>query len=65
MIPLAILSTLILTGLLYVLSQHGFGNTLLSIGMWFYDAGVRFNQRTDERRVVVIRQWTQRLGRAE
>ncbi len=49
-------------GGLYVLNQHGWGNLLLWLGGRLFDAGTRFNQRTDARREVVMKQWRGRMG---
>jgi hypothetical protein len=65
MIPFTIVATLLLTAALFVVSQHGWGNTLLSLGMLLYDAGTRFNQRSERRRREVVRQWIERLEAAE
>lgn len=45
----------------FVLNQHGWGNVLLALGRKLFDAGTRFNQRTDARREVVMRQWRGRI----
>ena len=44
----------------FVISKHGWGNTLIALGGWLFDAGTGFNRRTDERRAVVMKQWRER-----
>jgi len=64
MIPLTFIATLVLTGLLYILFQHGWGNTLISLGTRIAASGMRFNARTEARRRVVVAEWMARLEEA-
>jgi hypothetical protein len=65
MIPLTVVLTLALAALVFVLSQHGWGNTLISIGTRIAHSGAKFNERTEARRKVVVREWARRLAEAE
>ena len=64
MIPLTFITTLALTALLYVLSQHGWGNMLISLGTAIAASGMRFNTRSERRRRVVVAEWMARLEEA-
>lgn len=63
--PLITIAILAALAAVFLLHQHGFGNTLLSIGMWFYDAGTAFNSRAERRRKLVVQRWMERLEAAE
>jgi len=64
MIPLTFIATLGLTASLYILFQHGWGNTLISLGTTIATSGMRFNARAERRRKVVVAEWMARLEEA-
>ena len=63
--PILTLLLLAILAIIFVLNQHGYGNTLLSIGLFFYDAGTRFNARSARRRKLLVQRWAERLEAAE